>query len=385
MPIPYGRQDISEEDIRAVCEVLRSDWLTQGPAIEWFEQRVADYCGAKHAIAVCNATAALHISCLALKLGPGDRLWTVPNTFVASANCGRYCGADVDFVDIHPDTYNMDPVNLSAKLAAAKKDNLLPKVLVPVHFAGQSCDMAAIWDLARHYGVRVIEDASHAIGGRYKDEPIGSCRYSDLAVFSFHPVKIITSGEGGMVLTNQDALADRLRLLRTHGITRDPAMMHNAAPEGAWYYEQVGLGFNYRMTDIQAALGLSQMSRLDDFIARRRYLAGRYDVKLKGLPVRCPAQSPETNSSWHLYVIQVQGSRSTRSEVFDRLRKSGILANVHYIPVHLQPYYRQLGFTAGRFPISESYYESAITLPLYPGMTDQQQDEVVQALATALQ
>ncbi len=385
MSIPYGRQDISEEDIRAVCEVLWSDWLTQGPAIERFERIVAEYCGVRHAVAVCNATAALHISCLSLGLGPGDRLWTVPNTFVASANCGLYCGAEVDFVDIDPRSYNMDVGALSARLVQAEHSGRLPKVVVPVHFAGQSCDMAAIRVLADQYGFRVIEDASHAIGGRYRERPIGACEFSDVAVFSFHPVKIITTGEGGMVLTNRDDVADRLRLLRTHGITRDPAQMTLSAPHGPWYYEQVELGFNYRMTDIQAALGASQMSRLGAFVERRRSLANRYDQLLEGMPVIRPHQIPDAHSSWHLYVIQIADGWSSRAEVFRRLRDSGILVNVHYMPVHLQPHYRKLGFGTGQFTVSERYYERAISLPLFPALSDDQQTEVVQALKTALQ
>jgi UDP-4-amino-4,6-dideoxy-N-acetyl-beta-L-altrosamine transaminase len=378
--IPYGRQDISEDDIRAVTEVLRSDWLTQGPAIERFEQQVAQYCGARYAVAVSNATAALHIACLAAQLKPGGVLWTSPNTFVASANCALYCGATVDFVDIDPHTCNMSVDALERKLAQAQRDGGLPDVVVPVHFAGQSCDMARIHALARDYGFTVIEDASHAIGGRYRDKAVGSCAFSDMTVFSFHPVKIVTTGEGGMVLTNSPELVERLRLLRSHGITRDPALMEGA-PAGAWDYQQVTLGFNYRMTDLQAALGASQMGRLDAFVARRRQLADRYDHLLAGLGLVLPGRDAQASSAWHLYVVRVPGERA---RVFDTLRRLGIGVNVHYIPVHTQPYYRQLGFRDGDFPAAEQYYRDAITLPLFAAMTEAQQDQVVAALKQAL-
>lgn len=372
--IPYARQDIDQADIDAVVEVLRSDWLTQGPAIPRFEQRVTEYCGAKYGVAVNSATSALHLACLALGLGPGDRLWTSPNTFVASANCGLYCGASVDFVDIDPHTYNMSVAALTTKLeqAAAKGD--LPKVVVPVHFAGQSCEMRAIRALGERYGFHIIEDASHAIGGRYEGHPIGDCRYSDITVFSFHPVKIITSGEGGMALTNDNRLAERMRRLRTHGITRDPAQMEDQSQD-LWYYEQLDLGFNYRMTDIQAALGTSQMSRLGEFVDRRRSLAAGYDALLSDLPIRKPRQALDTQSAWHLYVIRIDSHRTDidRRTLVARMRAAGFGVNVHYIPVHTQPYYRSLGFRPGQFPETEQYYREAMTLPLYPGLTDQQQ------------
>ena len=386
--IPYGRQDISPEDIDAVTQVLQSDWLTQGQAGPRFEQAMAGYCGVRNAIAVSNATAALHIACLALDLGPGDLLWTVPNTFVASANCALYCGASVDFVDIDPRTYNMSVAALSEKLAQASTQGRLPKVVVPVHFAGQSCEMAEIRALADRYGFRIIEDASHAVGGDYLGRKIGAAQLSDIVVFSFHPVKIITTGEGGMALTNDRALGERLAYLRTHGIVRpvqtDPveADRSNEDRHGPWTYEQIELGLNYRMTDIQAALGASQLGRLDAFVARRRELAARYDNLLAGLPVTCPWQHPDTNSAWHLYVIRLRRNqiKLTRREVFDALRSAGIGVNVHYIPVHTQPYYQRFGFRAGMFPEAESYYQDAITLPLFSKMTDAEQDTVVGAL-----
>lgn len=380
--IPYGRQSIDEEDIQAVVEVLRSDWLTQGPAVERFEHAMADYCGAKYAVAVNSATSALHIACLSAGLGEEDILWTSPNTFVASANCGRYCGATVDFVDIHPRTYNMSVDCLADKLAQARSKNKLPKILIPVHFSGQPCQMAEIAELCRQYGVTVIEDASHAVGAAYRGAKVGACEYSSATVFSFHPVKIMTTGEGGMVLTNDAALYEKFLRLRSHGITRDERSMEGT-PEGAWSYEQIELGYNYRMTDIQAALGVNQLKRLDGFLTRRHALAQRYDHLLKDLPVVVPWKNPQCDSAWHLYVVLVQGA--DRSRIFDALRASGIGVNVHYIPVHLQPYYRRLGFKFGDFPFAEKYYAHAISLPLYAGLSDGQQDEVVAALKVALQ
>lgn len=383
-PIPYGRQDISQADVNAVLEVLQSDWLTQGPNVERFEEVVASYCGAKYAVAACNATAALHLACLALDLGPGDWLWTSPNTFVASANCGLYCGAQVDFVDIDPKTYNLSAELLSRKLEQAKAEGKLPKIVVPVDFSGQSCEIRQIAELGKQYGFRIIEDASHAIGADYLDGKVGNCRYADITVFSFHPVKIITTGEGGIALTNDAKLWRRLALLRSHGITRDPALMQWKT-EGAWYYQQVALGFNYRMTDIQAALGASQLARVDEFVGRRRYLAGRYDRLLSGLPVIAPYQHAAGRSAWHLYVIQVMPTNAhLRREVFDLLRTAGIIVNVHYIPVHLQPYYRRIGFNTGDFPNAENYYRSAISLPLYYSLTEDEQDYVVEKLKCAL-
>lgn len=383
--IPYGRQQIDESDIDAVVAVLRSDWLTQGPAIEAFECAVAQRCDARYAVAVSNATAALHLACLAAGLGPDDWLWTSPNTFVASANCARYCGAKVDFVDIDPVTWNMDVAHLAAKLAHAEKLNRLPKILVPVAFSGQSCDMAAIRSLADAYGVLIIEDASHAIGATYQGRPVGCGDYADMTVFSFHPVKIITSGEGGMLLTNSAELQQRLYRLRSHGISRDPALMSEPS-HGPWYYQQLELGFNYRITDIQAALGLSQLSKLDGFLQRRRQLAARYDLLLQELPLCLPGRQEGVESAWHLYVVRLQLARIKRSrrEAFDALRAAGIGVNVHYIPVHLQPYYRELGFCPGDFPAAEAYYSEALTLPLHAGMLDSEQDQVIAALREVL-
>lgn len=375
--IPYGRQSISEADIQAVVNVLKSDWLTQGPAVEKFEQTLAEYCGTTHAVAVNSATSALHIACLALDLGPDDILWTTPITFVASANCGLYCGATVDFVDIDPHTYNMSVEHLQDKLELAEKIDKLPRVVIPVHFTGQPCNMEAIGDLAKRYGFRVIEDASHAIGGYYKGEPIGNCRFSDMTVFSFHPVKIITTGEGGMVLTNNAELHYRLVRLRSHGITRDPSKMIGES-HGSWYYQQIELGFNYRMTDIQAALGVSQMAQLGEFVARRHELAQRYDSLMSDLPITLPWQSPEGYSAFHLYVVRVNAA--FRSQVFNALRAANIGVNVHYIPVHTQPYYVRLGFSAGMYPEAECYYRQAISLPIFACMTDEQLDRVVEVM-----
>lgn len=376
--IPYGRQDISKEDVLAVQEVLSSDWLTQGPITEQFEHKVAEYCGTKYAVAVTSATAALHMGCLALDLGFRDVLWTSPNTFVASANCGLYCGAKVDFVDIDPKTYNMSVIALEEKLVIAKRNGELPKVLIPVHFSGQSCEMERIAELSKIYGFKIIEDASHALGGRYKDAKVGSCDLSDMTVFSFHPVKIVTTGEGGMILTNRRELYERLVRLRSHGITRDLELMQGD-PEGSWTYQQIELGYNYRMTDIQAALGVSQMLRLDKFVERRNMLANRYNKALKDLPLLLPWQSPAVYSAYHLYVIQIKQDEmvKSRKEVFDELRSVGINVNVHYIPVHTQPYYQKLGFNAGDFPKAEEYYAGAITLPLYYGLSEEDQDYVI--------
>lgn len=379
--IPYGRQSVSDTDIQAVVDVLKSDWLTQGPTVERFERSVADYCGSTHAVAVNSATSALHIACLAAGLGPGDILWTSPNTFVASANCALYCGASVDFVDIDPSSYNMSVERLAKKLELAAQQGRLPKVVVPVHFAGQSCDMAGISRLAARYGFRVIEDASHGIGGRYREQTIGDCRFSDMTVFSFHPVKIITTGEGGMIMTNSAQLRERLLRLRSHGITNDPALM-STEPHGPWYYQQIELGFNYRMTDIQAALGISQLTMLDEFVARRQYLAKRYDRALADLPVTLPRQHPDSFSTFHLYVLRLPTER--RRVVLETMRAKGIAAHVHYIPVHTQPYYRARGFKDGDFPNAEDYYRQAMTIPLFPAMTDPQQDEVVKTLREVL-
>lgn len=383
--IPYGRQDITQADVDAVLEVLQSDFLTQGPMVPRFEQTVSQHVGARHAVAVNSATSALHIACLALDLGPSDWLWTTPITFVASANCGLYCGAQVDFVDIDPRTYNLCPQALERKLIAAKKAGRLPKVVVPVHLCGQPCDMAAIHALGERYGFRIIEDASHAIGGKYKGEYIGNCRYSDVTVFSFHPVKIITTAEGGLALTNDAELAKRMASLRSHGITRDAAQMTHS-PDGPWYYQQIDLGFNYRMTELQAALGISQMARLDDYVARRHELAQRYDRLLAEFPITIPWQHQDSYSGRHLYVIRLQLDQitCTHRQVFESLREHGIGVNLHYIPVHTQPYYERMGFKAGGFPEAERYYAEAISLPMFQTMSEEQQDEVVIALKTAL-
>lgn len=382
--IPYGRQLISEDDIAAVVGVLRSDFLTQGPAIPRFEAALAAKVGAHHAVAVNSATSALHIACLALGVGPGDRVWTSPNSFVASANCARYCGGIADFVDIDPHTYNMSVPALREKLAAAEKDCALPKVVIPVHFSGQSCEMADIWDLSRRYGFRIVEDASHAVGATYDDGFVGDCRYSDICVFSFHPVKIITTGEGGLATTNDAELAFRMATLRTHGITRDPARLDEKDPP-PWYYEQQALGYNYRMIDIEAALGLSQLARLDEFVERRNQLAVRYDQRLAELPIVRPGVLSNRRSSFHLYVVRLPKRDPRRHRgVFEVMRGKGIGVNLHYMPIHLQPDYRRLGFEPGMFEEAEAYGETAITLPLFPAMSEDQQDQVVDALAAAL-
>lgn len=383
--IAYGRQDISQADIEAVIGVLKSVNLTQGPAIEQFEHSVMTHTGARHAVAVNSATSALHIACLALDLGPGDWLWTTPNTFVASANCALYCGAMVDFVDIDPHTYNLCPRQLEAKLIAAEKAGRLPKIVVPVHLCGQPCDMAAIYALGQKYGFKIIEDASHAIGGQYKDEPVGNGRYSDITVFSFHPVKIITTGEGGMALTNSDELATRLALLRSHGITRDPVLMTEPM-HGPWYYQQVALGFNYRMTDMQAALGNSQMTRLNYFVERRHAIAAQYNTLLADLPLTLPWQHPDSHSAYHLYVVRLQLDRVsvTHRTVFEALRAKDILVNLHYIPVHTQPYYQSLGFRPGDFVQAERYYSDAISIPMHVNLTPDDLAFVADSLREAI-
>ena len=381
--IPYGRQDVTQADIDAVVEALQSDFLTQGPQVQKFEKAVAKYCNAKHAIAVNSATSALHLACLSLGLKKGDWLWTSSITFVASANCGLYCGAKVDFVDIDPATYNLCPKALKKKLIHAKKVGRLPKIVIPVHLCGQACDMKAIHALSEEYNFKIIEDASHAIGGKYLNKAVGNCKYSDITIFSFHPVKIITTGEGGMALTNSTRLAERLSLLRSHGITRDPSQMTHEA-DGEWYYQQVDLGFNYRMTDIQAALGLSQLERLDDYVSRRHELAIRYNEMLKDLPLVIPYQHNDGYSSFHLYIIRLK-NRNKHKQIFEYLRKDKIGVNLHYIPVHTQPYYRQMDIEFTDLEQSESYYKDAISLPLYPAMTEQQQDFVIESLCEALQ
>jgi UDP-4-amino-4,6-dideoxy-N-acetyl-beta-L-altrosamine transaminase len=391
--IPYGRQDITRDDIDAVVAVLQSDFLTQGPAVERFERAVAQRVRSDFAVAVNSATSALHIACMALRLGPGDLLWTVPNTFVASANCARYCGADVDFVDIDPRSWNMSTEALRKKLKDARKQSRLPTVVVPVHFSGQPTDQEAIAALAAEFGFRVIEDASHAVGATHAGEPVGSCRWSDITILSFHPVKIITSGEGGMALTNDPELADAMRMARSHGITRDPAKFREPERAGifepayggraaGYYYEQQSLGYNYRITDIQAALGVSQLGRLDQYLDRRNALARRYDAALSTLPLQLPCIASNNVSAFHLYVIRLHAgyTRRNRREVYEMLRADGIGVNLHYLPVHLQPYYRDLGFHPGQFPEAEAYAETAITLPLFGSMSEETQDEVIAAL-----
>jgi len=383
--IPYGRQDIQQEDIDAVVSVLQSDFLTQGPQVPLFEKAVADKVGAKHSIAANSATSALHIACLALGLKKGEWLWTTPITFVASANCALYCGAKVDFVDIDPLTYNLNPDALEQKLIQAEKQGRLPKIIVPVHMCGQSCDMQAIYKLSQRYGFKIIEDASHAIGGKYQNEYIGNCRYSDISIFSFHPVKIITTAEGGMAVTNDYDLAQKMDLLRSHGITRKKDLMTKPT-EGSWYYQQITLGFNYRMTELQAALGFSQIQRLDEYVSKRHDLANLYNKKLKDLPITLPWQHPNSYSAYHLYIIRLQLDKIkyNHKEVFEALRARGISVNLHYIPIYSQPYYQMLGFKADYCFEAEQYYKEAISIPLYPTMTYDQQNKVIKALEQVL-
>ena len=383
--IPYGRQDITQADINAVVEVLQSDFLTQGPKVPLFEQTVANKVGVKHALAVNSATSALHIACMSLGLEQGDWLWTTPITFVASANCGLYCGARIDFVDIDSRTYNICPKSLEEKLILAEREGKLPKVLVAAHLCGQPCDMKTIDSLSQRYNFKVIEDASHAIGGKYQGEFIGKCNYSSITVFSFHPVKIITTAEGGMALTNDKLLAEKMNLHRTHGITREPHLMTKES-DGPWYYQQVELGYNYRMTELQAALGVSQMERLDTFVSRRHELAKRYNELLQDVPVITPWQHPDSYSGFHLYVIRLQLDKINKNyrQVFECLREQGIGVNLHYIPIHIQPYYQNMGFKKGDFPTAERYYSEAISLPIFNGLTDLQQDEIVRVIKFVL-
>ena len=383
--IPYGRQDITDADVDAVVDVLRSDYLTQGPAVPAFEEAMKNKVNAGFAVAVNSATSALHLACLALGLEKGDWLWTSPVTFVASANCALYCGASVDFVDIDPDTYNMSPAALEKKLLHAEQAGRLPRVVVAVHLSGQPCDMKAIHALGQRFGFRIVEDASHAIGGKYQGEYVGNSRYSDVTVFSFHPVKIITTAEGGLAVTNHPCLADKMALLRSHGITRDDDQMRSAS-HGPWYYEQITLGYNYRMTELQAALGLSQLDRLDEYVTRRHELAQRYNEKLADLPLVMPFQADESYSAWHLYIIRLNPNRegASHQEVFEQLRAQGIGVNLHYIPVHLQPHYEDMGFAPGDFPEAEAYYREAISLPLFPGLQESEQDFIVDVLARVL-
>jgi len=385
--IPYGRQDINQADIDSVVDVLRSDFLTQGTVVPVFEKALSVYCSARYAVAVNSATSALHIACLALGVGKGDIVWTSPITFVASANCALYCGAEVDFVDIDPKTYNMSVERLAEKLTKAEEIGRLPKVVIPVHLCGQPCDMTGIHALSRQYGFKIIEDASHAIGGLYKGEAVGNCRYSDISIFSFHPVKIITTGEGGMALTNDEQLAKRMKLLRTHGISTDSVDMEPRQAEEIWNYQQVALGYNYRMTDIQAALGLSQMLRLDEFVAKRHALAKRYDDLLSSLPLVTPWQHPDSYSGFHLYVIRLKiaAIKKSQREVYDAMRNEGVLVNLHYIPVYRQPYYERAGFRAGYCLEAEHYFSEALTIPLYSGLSFSQQDDVVNTLRKTIQ
>jgi len=384
--IPYGKQDITQQDIDAVISVLESDFLTQGPQVPLFEESIKQAVNSKYALAVNSATSALHIACLALGVGEGDIVWTTPITFVASANCVLYCGAKVDFVDIDERTYNLCAKKLEQKLIYAKAHNLLlPKVVIPVHLSGQPCEMDKIYTLGKEYGFSIIEDASHAIGGKYKNKPIGNCEYSDITIFSFHPVKIITTAEGGVATTNSKKLAKKIDLLRSHGITRDNSLMTEKS-HGGWYYEQIDLGFNYRMTEMQAALGVSQITRLHEFVAKRNELASNYDKFLKDLPLITPLQIDDSYSGRHLYIIRLKLNEISLShdEVFKKLRENGIGVNLHYIPVHTQPYYKCLGFTKGQFPESEQYYSEAISIPLFHTMTEQQQMKVVSVLKELL-
>jgi len=383
--IPYGRQSISEEDIEAVVNVLRSDFLTQGEVVPQFESELCRYVGAAYGVAVNSGTSALHVACLALGLEKGDLLWTTPVTFVASANCGLYCGASVDFVDIDPASFNICTDALKTKLVHAEKVGVLPKVLVVVHLCGLSCDMAVIGELSKRYGFRVIEDASHAIGGRYDAERIGSCRYSDITTFSFHPVKTMTTGEGGMAITNDQKLYNSMVLSRSHGITRAPSEMTHE-PDGPWYYQQITLGFNYRMTDIQAALGVSQLARLDSVLSRRHDIASRYDELLEGFPVHSQYRPEGSYSGMHLYVIRLQLNEIgiSHRKAFDQLREGGVGVNVHYIPIHMQPWYKRMGFSQGDYPEAERYYNEAISLPMYSGLDEEQINHVVSVLRKTL-
>ena len=384
--INYGRQDINKADIDAVVAILRSDFLTQGPAVSAFEKAVSTYCGVEFAVAVNSATSALHIACLALGVGKGDIVWTSPNTFVASANCALYCGARVDFVDIDPRTFNLSVERLAEKLAHAEKNGQLPKVVIPVHMCGQSCDMAGIRSLGDQYGFKIIEDASHGIGGRYKNQFIGRCEYSEITVFSFHPVKIITTGEGGMAVTNDPELAKRLNLYKSHGISSAAADMDARPIKEIWNYQQIDLGFNYRMTDIQAALGLSQMQRLNSFVEGRHQVAARYNELLSQLPLVTPWQHPDSYSAYHLYIIRLKLDeiQRTQRQVYEAIYAAGVLVNIHYIPVYLQPYYAKMDFSRGYCPQAERYYSEAISIPLYPGLTEAQQDRVVAVINEAI-
>jgi len=384
--IPYGKQDITQSDIDAVVDVLKSDYLTQGPQVPKFEDRIKGYCGAKYAVASNSATSSLHLACLSLGLSKGEWIWTTPITFVSTANCGRFCGANVDFVDIDPDTFNLSPLALEKKLIEAKKSGCLPKIVIPVHLGGQSCDMSAIHALSQKYGFKIIEDASHSIGGKYKKLPIGNCQYSDITVFSFHPVKIITTGEGGVATTKDEQLFKKMKLLRSHGITRDTDMM-TQDPDGPWYYQQIELGYNYRMTDIQAALGISQLGRLDEYVRKRHEISRKYFEELINLPIRTQFQHPDAYSSYHLYIIRLNTDQTSISqkELANKLLKNGIGVNLHYIPLHIQPYYKKHGFKLGDYPFSEHYYKESLSIPIFPGMKPQEQEKIIKNIKSILE
>ncbi len=378
--VPYSRQTITEEDIAAVETALRSTHLTQGPAVERFEADFAGLHKVDHAIALCNATAALHLACLALGVGPGTRVWTSPVSFVASANCALYCGAEVDFVDIEPTTRLMSVAALEEKLVDAEREGRLPKVVIPVDLTGLPCDYAGIRKLADKYGFAILADSSHGVGASYRGEPVGS-QFVDAAVFSFHAVKIVTTGEGGLIATNDGRLAERIRLLRSHGITRDPAAMQHASP-GDYYYEQSILGYNGRMTDIQAALGSSQLARLPQMHSSRAAAARRYDELIADLDWTVPVIPTDRTSAWHLYVVERDdGDSAARDMVFAAMRSDGIGVNLHYIPIYLQPYYARLGFRPGHCPMAERYYARAMTIPLFPGIDHSLQERVADHLA----
>ena len=379
--IPYGKHLVDEDDIDAVVDVLRNQFLTQGKVVPQFEQALCNYTGAKYCVAVNSATSGLHVACLAAGVGTGDLVWTVPNSFVASANCALYCGASIDFVDINPTTRNIDVSALENKLQQAASQNRLPKVLIVVHFSGLSCDMQSIRSLTQKYSIVLIEDAAHGLGGSYQQSKIGSCVYADMAVLSFHPVKSITSAEGGAVLTNQSGLHEKLKLFAKHGVTKDPEQ-YQGESHGPWYYQQLELGYNYRLSDMQAALGLSQLKKLDSFMQKRAEIAKVYDEALVNLPLKLPVVESQSQSAWHLYMVEL--TLHDRQDIYQQLHAKGVGVNVHYIPIHLQPYYQQLGFKQGDFPVSEHFYQHALTLPLFPSLTDEEQTKVIDTLREIL-
>jgi UDP-4-amino-4,6-dideoxy-N-acetyl-beta-L-altrosamine transaminase len=383
--IPYGRQDINQQDIDAVVDVLTSDFITQGPTVPLFEEKLKEFCGSKYAIASNSATSSLHAACYALGVSVGDEVWTSPNTFVASANCALYCGAKIDFVDIDSKTYNLSPEKLEEKLKIAKRRGKIPKVVIPVHLTGQSCDMKKIFQLSQEYGFKIIEDASHAIGAKYFDENVGSCKYSDITVFSFHPVKIITTAEGGIATTNQKSLAEKLDLFRSHGITKNKNFLKNNN-DGPWYYEQIDIGYNYRMTDIHAALGISQINRIKSIIEKRHSIADRYSKELNGIPIFLPWQDPNQHSSFHLYVIRLDIKKASIShkDFFIKMRESNILVNLHYIPVYFHPYYQKLGFEKGYCIEAENYYKSAVSIPIFPTLSNDDQSMVIETIKSLI-